>query len=378
MVKTQADGGLWRRATALAFIVGIHGASAAETRFAITSVSMAGSNMVLRAVVPQHLTQVRLELRSGLNAPWRAAEPSPVPAGDGEVTFTIPKPAEMQLFRVRSAAAEGASAANSTGVSEELSYVTVAPLGPVRSAKRKNGDPAEPEAVFHFRGMIDGSDRIVITREGAWWQHAHWDWPHGTVRVNGAEWNPSRHNCLTTAGTAKLLPQPFSPAAADLEVIKGRDVVALELTNAALIVYINDTPPGADEYEFKVHFHPAPSPGTTNRCARATLKIAAEIDGSDSLRITAQAATWVHKEWGGPANITLNNIPWSLQQTDMLRNEGATAFLPLDVDFSTARIVSRKGRDLACVWAEKDALSVWFADNPNGADAYEIWIAFGE
>ena len=42
-----------------------------------------------------------------------------------------------------------------------------------------------------------------------------------------------------------------------------------------------------------------------------------------------------------------------------------------------AKIVSRKGRDLATMWADKDALWVWFADNPNGSDSYELDISFG-
>jgi hypothetical protein len=108
------------------------------------------------------------------------------------------------------------------------------------------------------------------------------------------------------------------------------------------------------------------------------LKIAAEIDGSDCLRITATEARWDHKLWGGPANVMLNDVAWSIQQTNVLQNAGANLFLPSGVDFSTARIVSRKGRDLATLWAEEDGLWVSFADSPNGSDHYELEIAFGE
>lgn len=61
----------------------------------------------------------------------------------------------------------------------------------------------------------------------------------------------------------------------------------------------------------------------------------------------------------------------------MLENEGANAFLPSGIDFSTAKIVGRKGRDLATMWPDRDALWVWFADNPNGSDSYELDISFG-
>jgi hypothetical protein len=74
----------------------------------------------------------------------------------------------------------------------------------------------------------------------------------------------------------------------------------------------------------------------------------------------------------------LNDVAWSIQQSNVLQNAGANLFLPSGVDFSTARIVSRKGRDLATLWAEEDGLWVSFADSPNGSDHYELEIAFGE
>jgi len=79
-----------------------------------------------------------------------------------------------------------------------------------------------------------------------------------------------------------------------------------------------------------------------------------------------------------PANIKINDIAWNPMETGVLTNEGATAFLPASVDFSTAKIVSRKGRDLATMWQEEDSVHIRFADNPNGADAYEIEISFGK
>ena len=347
-----------------------------NNQIALASIAVQGTNLTLVAVVPPGLGHVTLEMRPTLIAPWQATEALEVPAGGGELTFTIQKPGDMQFFRLNAAAGvEGAGV-----VSVEVNYLTVAPLGSaVPSLPGSNGQAAEPEAVFHFKGMVDGSDRILITREGALWEHAHWGWPEGAVTVNGTQWNPQQKNYLTTAGEAKFLPECFSLEAVDLERITGRDVVALERTNNALIVYLDDTPVGAGEYEFKVHFHPAsPMPAPARASTATTLKIAAEIDGSDCLRITATEATWDHKLWGGPANVRLNNLPWPVQQTNVLQNAGTNQFLPSGVDFSTARIVSRKGRDLATLWAEADGLWVSFADSPNGSDQYELEIAFGQ
>jgi len=58
-------------------------------------------------------------------------------------------------------------------------------------------------------------------------------------------------------------------------------------------------------------------------------------------------------------------------------NVGTNAFLPSGVDFSTARIVNRNGRDVGTMWAEAEALWIQFADNPNGADVYELELSFG-
>jgi hypothetical protein len=346
-----------------------------NNQLALTSIAVQGTNLTLVAVVPPGLGHVTLEMRPTLIAPWQATEALEVPAGGGELSFTIQKPGDMQFFRLNAAAGvEGAGV-----VSAEVNYLTVAPLGSASpSLPGSNRQAAEPEAVFHFKGMVDGSDRILITRDGALWEHAHWGWPEGAVTVNGTQWNPQQKNYLTTAGEAKFLPECFSLEAVDLERITGRDVVALERTNNALVVYLDDTPVGAGEYEFKIHFHPASPKQTPARASTVTtLKIAAEIDGSDCLRITATEATWDHKLWGGPANVRLNNLPWPVQQTNVLQNAGTNLFLPSGVDFSTARIVSRKGRDLATLWAEEDALWVWFADSPNGSDHYELEIAFG-
>ena len=347
-----------------------------NSEFAITSIAVKGTNLVLMAAVPAGLGQVTLEMRPTLDAQWQAAGLLDGPAGGGGVTFTIPKPGDIQFFRLKATA----GVASAGVVSPELNYVVTAPLGPdPEAATQSNAGSVEPEAVFHFKGSVDGSDRILITRDGALWEHAHWDWPEGAVTVNRTQWDPRQKNYLTTAGMTKFLAECFSLDAVNLERIKGRDVIALGRTNNGLVVYLDDTPVGAGEYEFKIHFHTARAkPASARACTAATLKIAAEIDGSDCLRITATEATWDHKQWSGPANVRLNDAVWSVQQTNVLQNTGTNLFLPSGVDFSTARIFSRKGRDVATAWAEPDALWVWFADSPNGSDYYELEIGFGQ
>lgn len=337
----------------------------------ITSLSIAGTNLVFGAVIPPDVDQTILEMRPSLVTPWQEAALLDAPAGGGNVEFTIPKPAlETAFFRLKATT----QATTNAQLSAELQYVTMPPLGPVTT----NASP-EAAAVFHFTGMIDGSDRILITHAGAFWEHVNWDWPAGAVTINGSQWNPREKNYLTTTGAVAFLPESYSLEAASLEIIQGRDVIALERTNNALIVYLDDTPPGAAMYEFKIHFNPAAiKPAEAAASPAATLKIAAQIDGSDSLKITAREATWTHRAYSYPGAVRLNDIPWDVRQTNMLMNAGTTTFLPSSVDFSTARIVNRKGRDLGTLWADADALWIQFADNPNGADFYELEISFGE
>src|SRR5208282_3493036 len=119
------------------------------------------------------------------------------------------------------------------------------------------------------------SDKIVITRDGALWEHVNWDWPQGPVTVNHTQWNPRQKNYLTTLGARRFLPESFSLDSVALEVIHGRDVLALERADHALIVYPDDTPGGADNYEFKIHFHPdGPKPVRARAAVAAHLKIA--------------------------------------------------------------------------------------------------------
>jgi len=336
----------------------------------ITSLSVAGTNLIFQAILPSGVDQAILEIRPTLDTAWQDAAHLAVPPNGGAVEFIIPKPTwESAFFRLRTTSAAPAAAQLST----ELQYVTMPPLGP--------GQPdasATNEAVFHFKGMVDGSDRIILTRQGALWEHVNWDWPAGAVTVNGTQWNPREKNYLTTTGAVTFLPESYSLEAVRLETIAGRDVMALERTNHALIVYLDDTPSGAAAYEFKIHFQPTPpKPRSTAKSPVAILKIAAAIDGSDLLKITAHEAIWQHRAYSPPWDISLNGITWNVRQTNTLVNASTNTFLPPEVNLATASIINRKGRDLVTMWADTDALWINFADNPNGADAYELEIGFG-
>jgi hypothetical protein len=307
-----------------------------------------------------------LETRPTLDVPWEEVAQKSVPTGGGEMTFVAPQTAEVsRFFRLRANPDLPAPPV----VSSELEFVATASL----SSRLSDGN-----AVFHFKGRVDGSDKILITHDGARWDHVNWRYPSEPVSINGTQWNPQEKNYLASIGSVKFLPESFSLESVDLDVIKGRDVVALERTANGLMVYLDDTPAGPGDYEFNVNFHPVASKAAQSHpSAVARLKISARVDGSDCIKITVGEAVLEHKSFNPPANLRVNGIPWDAGRMSVLKNEGTTRFLPEGVDFSTARIVSRKGRDLATAWGQEDALWVRFADNPNGGDAYEIEIVFG-
>lgn len=337
---------------------------------AIDSISLAETNLNFVATFPAGLAGATLEMRPTLSEDWQSTGALDVPAEGGTIAFTIPAPpSPSAFFRLHATFPTETGLRTNVQYSAELQYFVVPPLGP-------DAENAS-EAVLHFKGRIDGTDRIVIKRQGALWEHVNWGWPIGTITVNGHQWKPSEKNFMTTTGAALFLPEKYSLTVPKLERIEGRDVVSLERTEDALIVYLDDTPLAAAPYEFKIRFplansEPESKPGST----RASLKIAAVIDGSDLLRITAHEARWTHRAWKAPKNIKLNDVSWDLRRTNALSNTDTHRFLPDGVDFSSAKIVSRKGRDLVTMWADRDAIWINFADNPNGADAYELEIAF--
>lgn len=333
----------------------------------ITSLTVVESNLVFVASFPSGVERAVLELRPELTADWQSAAVLNVPAAGGVMEFTLPKPdLERAFFRLNVSFSE----ATNQLVSTELQFVAVPPLGPDAT----NAD----EAVFHFQGMIDGSDRITLNHRGALWEHLNWDWPAGPVVVNDAQLNPSAKNFMTTTGAVSFLPEQFSLADARLEITAGRDVVALERTNNAVVLYLDDTLPGAAPYEFKLHFPKAmPTRKLVELSVVATLKIQARIDGSDVLKLTASEAVWTHRAWDFPAGVRLNDIAWDVRQTNTLSNTGTNQFLPDKVDLSTARITHRQGRDVVTMRADHEAVWVTFADNPNGGDDYELDISFG-
>jgi len=105
------------------------------------------------------------------------------------------------------------------------------------------------------------------------------------------------------------------------------------------------------------------------------LDIQADIDGSDTVTITPEGAKWAHKHWDWPSNVSINGVEWDPQAQPELASTGKLSCLT-KADLSTARVIERSGRDTVAVETMDGAVTVYFADSPNGADRYEVKIAF--
>ena len=242
------------------------------------------------------------------------------------------------------------------------------------------------EIVLTFKGRIDGSDQIKITPTRAIWHHKYWDFPPEPVTLNGVSWGPQEQPVLKNEGTTRFLTRPVDFRSARLNRIEGRDTVALERSKDFVVVHISDTPFEPSPYEFQLIFKPrdgdtGAKAGGGNagrpRSKHATLRIVAEIDGSDELRINEQGARWVHRQWGWPGMVRLNRTEWDPEESPTLKNEGATRFLDGPVDFTTAKLIKRDGRDLAVLEQTDGGLVVYFADSPDGGSVYDVTITFG-
>src|SRR5262249_50291618 len=149
------------------------------------------------------------------------------------------------------------------------------------------------EIVLSFRGSIDGSDQIKITMTQATWRHTHWDMPPEPVTLHGVSWDPREQLTLKNTGKTRYLPRPVDFKSARLNRIQVRDTVALETNQDSVVIHISDTPDGASLYDFQVIFRPRDAKVRGRKPAhtpRATLRVVAEIDGSDELHIDARGA----------------------------------------------------------------------------------------
>lgn len=105
------------------------------------------------------------------------------------------------------------------------------------------------------------------------------------------------------------------------------------------------------------------------------LTFSGRIDGSEKIVIGAEAARWENLHWGtSRTTVHLGGVAWTPSENPVLSNRGPTAYLPVDVDFTTARLVKTHGRDVVALITGPTSVTVRIADGPNGTDLYEFSV----
>lgn len=249
---------------------------------------------------------------------------------------------------------------------------TSCPLAALAVCGLLAGQAAAAESyLLSFSGTIDGSDTITIAGNTAQWQHNYWDFPSGAVMLDGQPWQPQTNTQLVFG--SPQVPASLDGYAIRVRRFQGRDVETAERQGNSLVLRLDDTPDGAAPYQYNIALIPeVPAPSSPP----ATLRITGTIDGSDEVVVDASGATWSHFYWGNPGQVTLNGVNWSPTNGSVLPNSGATRFLPSGVSFQNVTIHKNSGRDVAGLDTRGDQVAVYFADNPIGADFYDVTLTF--
>jgi hypothetical protein len=106
--------------------------------------------------------------------------------------------------------------------------------------------PVDSYEHLTISGVIDGSEKFIFTPEQVKWVHLHWSEPDD-MTFKGKPWNNPRKTPAQWADFAHLdLPH------ARIVQRQGRDVVALEPTASGFVLYLVDSPNGADNYSVTI------------------------------------------------------------------------------------------------------------------------------
>jgi len=120
-------------------------------------------------------------------------------------------------------------------------------LGGCAHHSRRSEPPVTPtpkEKLLRLTATVDGSGRIVLTRDSVHYEHKFWS-PPWNVTFDGQPWTDLNQSPANWAALAGELDLPR----AHLVERTARDVLALEPTANGFDLYLGDSPNGADNYE---------------------------------------------------------------------------------------------------------------------------------
>ena len=116
-------------------------------------------------------------------------------------------------------------------------------VGSAKEAVDDGSDDRSQPKLLRLSGQIDGSGRVVFTRDGVRYEHKHWGKP-ARMLFDGEPWAQTDR---TPAAWREIV------GGLDLTRVwivkrRGRDVIALENTPDGFDLYLCDSPNGAANY----------------------------------------------------------------------------------------------------------------------------------
>jgi hypothetical protein len=110
------------------------------------------------------------------------------------------------------------------------------------------GDTMEAQPkLLKISATVDGSGRMIFTRQSLRYEHKHWDLPTD-VTVDGEPWT----NLSQTPPAWREIAGHLDLAKAWIVKREGRDVIAMEPTPDGFALYLCDSPNGAAKYEVTI------------------------------------------------------------------------------------------------------------------------------
>jgi hypothetical protein len=238
-------------------------------------------------------------------------------------------------------------------------------------ASRSLALAAEPIELT-FSGRVDGYGTIRVAPREAEWKNYAYATPT-EVKLNGHVWNPAENSKFKLEEGPALVPASLRRMRANIIRTSGRDSIAAEIQNNRLLIHVDDTIPGDDLYEFKVVLTPQPLRPKTET---VSLRLRGRFDGSDRVVIGNSAASLLHLQWGPPQELKLNDLTWDPLGQPTLVNDGATRYLPADVDYGSVKFTKHAGRGLASYEVFDERVEIIIADNDLGDDLYDVTLEF--
>jgi len=114
-------------------------------------------------------------------------------------------------------------------------------------SRRLSSSEIADAKILKITAQVDGSGFIEFTPESVQYHHLNWQ-PPTDVTFDGEPWQNLDQTPASWSDNGRRL----DLARAQIVERKGRDVIALERTEAGFDLFLDDSPNGADRYEVTI------------------------------------------------------------------------------------------------------------------------------